>query len=68
MQITHVAETHIHNDYVTGGLQLAKDHQAVYLALAASFPPCPCRVAGRSPRPLTRRGRGSCRLRAAGFR
>ncbi|MBE0010987.1 MULTISPECIES: MBL fold metallo-hydrolase [unclassified Arthrobacter] len=35
VRITHVAETHIHNDYVTGGLQLAKDHQAVYLVNAA---------------------------------
>ncbi|MFP5314327.1 MAG: MBL fold metallo-hydrolase [Actinomycetes bacterium] len=35
VQITHVAETHIHNDYVTGGLQLATDHQAVYLVNAA---------------------------------
>ncbi|MBP2214997.1 MBL fold metallo-hydrolase [Arthrobacter sp. CAN_C5] len=35
VQLTHVAETHIHNDYVSGGLQLAKDHQAVYLVNAA---------------------------------
>ncbi|MFP5369095.1 MAG: MBL fold metallo-hydrolase, partial [Actinomycetes bacterium] len=33
--ITHVAETHIHNDYVTGGLQLARDHGATYLLNAA---------------------------------
>jgi hydroxyacylglutathione hydrolase len=31
VRITHVAETHIHNDYVTGGLQLASDHNAAYL-------------------------------------
>ena len=29
--ITHVAETHIHNDYVTGGLVLARNHHAAYL-------------------------------------
>lgn len=34
VRITHVAETHIHNDYVTGGLQLAADHNAVYLVSA----------------------------------
>lgn len=34
VRITHVAETHIHNDYVTGGLQLATDHGAAYLVNA----------------------------------
>lgn len=29
--ITHVFETHMHNDYVTGGYQLAKKHGAVYV-------------------------------------
>lgn len=33
--ITHVAETHIHNDYVTGGLVLAREHNALYLVNAA---------------------------------
>ncbi|KRE82175.1 MBL fold metallo-hydrolase [Arthrobacter sp. Soil763] len=33
--ITHVAETHIHNDYVTGGLELARAHGATYLVNAA---------------------------------
>ncbi|UKA62040.1 rhodanese-like domain-containing protein [Arthrobacter sp. FW306-04-A] len=33
--ITYVAETHIHNDYVTGGLVLARDHNARYLVNAA---------------------------------
>lgn len=33
--ITHVAETHLHNDYVTGGLELAKSHAAAYLVNAA---------------------------------
>ncbi|GAA4825813.1 MBL fold metallo-hydrolase [Actinomycetospora corticicola] len=31
VRITHVAETHIHNDYVTGGLELARRLDAVYL-------------------------------------
>jgi glyoxylase-like metal-dependent hydrolase (beta-lactamase superfamily II)/rhodanese-related sulfurtransferase len=30
VQITHVFETHIHNDYVTGGLALAKEVGAAY--------------------------------------
>lgn len=33
--ITHVAETHLHNDYVTGGFQLAAETGAVYLVNAA---------------------------------
>ncbi|MFN3924776.1 MAG: MBL fold metallo-hydrolase [Pseudarthrobacter sp.] len=39
VRITHVAETHIHNDYVTGGLQLAQDHNAAYLVNAADHVP-----------------------------
>lgn len=39
VRITHVAETHIHNDYVTGGLQLASDHNAAYLVNAADDVP-----------------------------
>jgi glyoxylase-like metal-dependent hydrolase (beta-lactamase superfamily II) len=35
VRITHIFETHIHNDYVTGGLALAKRTGAVYLANAA---------------------------------
>ncbi|MGY3318916.1 MBL fold metallo-hydrolase [Arthrobacter sp. TE12232] len=33
--ITHVAETHLHNDYITGGLILARAHGADYLVNAA---------------------------------
>jgi len=35
VRITHVAETHIHNDYVTGGLALARTAGAAYLVNAA---------------------------------
>ena len=35
VRITHVAETHIHNDYVTGGLALARAAGASYLVNAA---------------------------------
>ncbi|MGH3623491.1 MAG: hypothetical protein ACRDQ5_17115 [Sciscionella sp.] len=35
VRITHVAETHIHNDYLTGGYHLADKHGAEYLVHAA---------------------------------
>ena len=35
MQITHVFETHLHNDYVTGGLALARATGAAYHVNAA---------------------------------
>ncbi|MFD1214175.1 rhodanese-like domain-containing protein [Arthrobacter sp. GCM10027362] len=35
VRLTHVAETHIHNDYLSGGLQLARAHGAQYLVNAA---------------------------------
>ncbi|NUT52146.1 MAG: MBL fold metallo-hydrolase, partial [Saccharothrix sp.] len=35
VRITHVAETHVHNDYVTGGFALAHAHGAAYLVAAA---------------------------------
>ena len=35
VRITHVLETHIHNDYVTGGLALAKATGAAYLVNGA---------------------------------
>jgi glyoxylase-like metal-dependent hydrolase (beta-lactamase superfamily II)/rhodanese-related sulfurtransferase len=34
VRITHVLETHIHNDYVTGGLALAREVGAAYLVNA----------------------------------
>ncbi|MFC4902529.1 MBL fold metallo-hydrolase [Kocuria oceani] len=35
VSLTHVAETHIHNDYITGGLVLARKYGAAYLVNAA---------------------------------
>jgi len=35
VEITHVAETHVHNDYVSGGLTLARITGATYLHAAA---------------------------------
>lgn len=35
VRVTHVIETHIHNDYVSGGLQLARLTGAEYLVAAA---------------------------------
>jgi hydroxyacylglutathione hydrolase len=31
LKVSHVAETHIHNDYVNGGYQFAKEHGATYV-------------------------------------
>ncbi|WP_435286427.1 rhodanese-like domain-containing protein [Streptomyces bacillaris] len=36
VRISHVVETHIHNDYVTGGLELARIAGAVYLVPAGA--------------------------------
>jgi hydroxyacylglutathione hydrolase len=36
VRVTHVVETHVHNDYVTGGLELAKRAGADYLVPADS--------------------------------
>jgi glyoxylase-like metal-dependent hydrolase (beta-lactamase superfamily II)/rhodanese-related sulfurtransferase len=35
VRITHVLETHIHNDYLTGGLALARQTQAAYVVAAS---------------------------------
>jgi hydroxyacylglutathione hydrolase len=35
LRITHVLETHNHNDYVTGGFELARQQQALYVLSAA---------------------------------
>lgn len=35
LNLTHVAETHIHNDYITGGHALAQKYGAAYLVNAA---------------------------------
>ena len=46
IHITHVAETHLHNDYVTGGLALARRVGAEYLVSAdddVAFARCPVR-------------------------
>jgi len=34
LRATHVAETHFHNDYVTGGLEFARKHGATYVVPA----------------------------------
>lgn len=36
VRVTHVLETHVHNDYVTGGLELARDSGATYVLPAGS--------------------------------
>ena len=35
VRITHIVETHVHNDYVTGGVQLARESGASYLVNGA---------------------------------
>lgn len=36
VRVTHVIETHVHNDYVTGGLELARASSAAYVLPAGS--------------------------------
>ncbi|MYS13103.1 MBL fold metallo-hydrolase, partial [Streptomyces sp. SID4982] len=36
VRVSHVVETHVHNDYVTGGLELARVTGAAYLVPAAA--------------------------------
>src|SRR5512144_430822 len=36
VRVTHVVETHVHNDYVTGGLELARATGATYVMGAGS--------------------------------
>ncbi|WP_327297816.1 MBL fold metallo-hydrolase [Streptomyces sp. NBC_01197] len=48
VRIAYVAETHVHNDYVTGGLELARLTGARYLVPAdADVPPWDCARASR---------------------
>jgi glyoxylase-like metal-dependent hydrolase (beta-lactamase superfamily II)/rhodanese-related sulfurtransferase len=50
VRVTHVAETHVHNDYVTGGLALARAARAAYLVNAddpVSFDRTPVRDGDR---------------------
>ncbi|MFI6412228.1 rhodanese-like domain-containing protein [Streptomyces sp. NPDC050585] len=52
VRLTHVVETHIHNDYITGGLDLARLTGAAYLVPAgagASFPHVPVHDGDRVP-------------------
>ena len=50
VRITHIAETHMHNDYVTGGLALARTSGADYLSTR------PTRSASTAPRSATATG------------
>ncbi|MFJ6656663.1 rhodanese-like domain-containing protein [Streptomyces sp. NPDC091377] len=52
VRITHVAETHVHNDYVSGGLELARITGAAYLVPArarVSYARVPVRDGDRTP-------------------
>ena len=61
VRITHIAETHIHNDYLTGGPALAAATGAAYLVNAADpvgLPPDRRSPAGTASRSVTRCGCG----------
>ena len=45
VDITHVLETHLHNDYVTGGLQLARATRATYVVPGTAVVQFPSRPA-----------------------
>lgn len=50
LRITHVLETHIHNDYVTGGLALAEATGAQYVVPAGEDVDFPCHPVGEGDR------------------
>lgn len=50
LRITHVLETHIHNDYVTGGLALAEATGAEYVVPAGEDVEFDCRAVGEGDR------------------
>ena len=50
IQISHVAETHMHNDYVSGGLALCRETGADYLVNAADPVAFPCIPVGDGDR------------------
>ncbi|NIJ10179.1 glyoxylase-like metal-dependent hydrolase (beta-lactamase superfamily II)/rhodanese-related sulfurtransferase [Saccharomonospora amisosensis] len=60
LRITHVAETHLHNDYVTGGAELARRHGAAYLVAEGEG----VRFDHRPVRPGERIGVGGLSVRA----
>ncbi|MFD9975206.1 MBL fold metallo-hydrolase, partial [Streptomyces sp. NPDC059017] len=61
VRISHVVETHIHNDYLTGGPELARLTGAVYLVPAGarvSFTRTPVVARAPPPPPAARGGGG----------
>jgi len=76
LRITHVLETHIHNDYVTGGLALANATRAQYVLPAGEDVEFSCRAVSDGDRIdtggihlevlLTRAGKGARLAEAVG--